>query len=89
MNNINNNILYRVYLNSRHNEESKTRHIVQGKMASRPFRIDLAYLGDGYYLLHYDIDGNELTDTCHDTEDEAFRQAEYEYGIKKPEWVKC
>jgi hypothetical protein len=85
---MNSRILYRVFLDSRHSEVSKTKHTTHGKVVSRPFRLDIAYLGDGYYLLHYDIDGNELTDTCHDTEDEAFRQAEYEYGIKKTDWVK-
>lgn len=40
----------------------------------------------GFYLLHYDNDGNEITDTFHETVEDAIAQAEWEYGIKENEW---
>lgn len=62
-------------------------HIVGGSRVARPARIDLVRLKSDFYLLHYDKEGYELTDTWHDTESEAMRQAEYEFGIKKEDWL--
>ncbi len=38
------------------------------------------------YLIHFDSDGNEMTDTCHSTIDEAIDQAKHEYRISKEDW---
>jgi hypothetical protein len=39
------------------------------------------------YLIHYDAEGKEMTDTCHETIDEAVGQAEFEYGVRKEHWA--
>jgi len=36
--------------------------------------------------LYLDAEGNELTDTFHDTLDGALAQAEFEFGAKPNEW---
>lgn len=41
---------------------------------------------EGYYLLHYDANGIEIADTFHESIDDAFAQAEWEYNIKPNEW---
>lgn len=43
-------------------------------MLPRTFRRS-GVCGEEYLLIYYEMDGNELADTCGDTEDEAFRQA--------------
>ena len=40
----------------------------------------------GYYLLYLDSEGNELTDTYHDTLESAFDQAEWEFRVQPAEW---
>ncbi len=40
----------------------------------------------GYYLLYCDESGEEMTDGFHLTLEEAFGQAEFEFGIKSTEW---
>lgn len=80
-------VLYRVTLDARHFSQSRTTHIVEGDRAERAARIDLVRIKNDFYLLHYDKLGYELTDTCHDTESEAMRQAEYEFGVKKEDWL--
>jgi hypothetical protein len=81
-------ILHRVILDSRHLAQSRTLHFEGGERVERAARIDLVRMGRCFYLLHYDKEGNELTDTCHDTVDEAMKQAEYEFDIKKQDWLR-
>lgn len=39
------------------------------------------YQGDaGFYLLYLDLDGEEITDTYHMTLQDAFEQANWEFG---------
>lgn len=41
------------------------------------------YEGDeGFYLIYYDSNGNELTDTYHNTITDAEKQAEFEFEIE-------
>jgi hypothetical protein len=40
----------------------------------------------GFYLLYLDSDCVELTDTWHETLDDAKRQAEFEFGVQLDEW---
>jgi hypothetical protein len=41
---------------------------------------------DAYYLFHI-AENNEIADTWHQTLDEAFEQAEFEFGVERNEWV--
>jgi len=39
-----------------------------------------------YYLFYCDENGREVTDTLHDTVEEAQSQAEWEFGVTPEEW---
>ena len=39
-----------------------------------------------FYLLYLDAAGNELTDTWHQTLDDAKHQAEFEFNVAPDEW---
>jgi hypothetical protein len=41
---------------------------------------------DGFYLIRYDSDGQELTDTLHERIEEALSQAQFEYGVTPDLW---
>lgn len=50
----------------------------------------LAIQGDddaGYFLLYLDADGSSVTDTWHETLDDALGQAEFEYEGITAKWV--
>lgn len=40
-----------------------------------------------FYLLYLDAEGNELTNTFHETVEAAQRQAEFEFRVGLGEWV--
>jgi hypothetical protein len=54
-------------------------------------RLQIGRFGDGigYYLFYFieDLDA-EVSDTFHDTLEQAFGQAELEFNIKAHEWIK-
>lgn len=66
----------------------KTRHTVNGVPATDEAKLRMVRLADdtSIYLIHYGADGAELTDTCHETIEEAIDQANFEYGIGKGDW---
>lgn len=41
----------------------------------------------GFYLFSLDENGNELADTWHETVDDAFAQAEYQFGLNPADWT--
>ena len=50
--------------------------------------LEVAQIGDdpGFYLLYRDSAGEPLTDTYHDSLDQAFSQAEFEFEVRPEEW---
>lgn len=81
-------VLRQATLTARHKPTGNTRHYdVSGPLpAPRALRI-ASYPGDaGYYLLYLDEAGRELTDTYHESMEDALAQAEWEFGIKPEEW---
>ncbi len=52
-------------------------------------RLEIVQIGTdpGYYLLQFDTNGTELTDTYHKTLLEAQEQAELEFGVSVSEWI--
>jgi len=67
----------------------KTKHTVDGVPISTEAKLRLVrLLGDSsIYLIHYGTNDEELTDTCHDSTEEALEQAKFEYGIEKCDWT--
>ncbi len=41
---------------------------------------------DGVYLFYRDSDGVELTDTLHDSVEQAHEQARFEFNVDSTEW---
>jgi hypothetical protein len=81
-------ILRRLRLTEAHSPTRKTRHLSGGALLPPPAEVRIAqYPNDpGYYLLHYDSDGQEMTDTYHDSLEGAIAQAEWEFGAHEGEW---
>ena len=80
--------LQRVILKESHGLTVNTRHFRDGQLLSAPHDLRIVKYEDdpNYFLLHFDKDGKEMTDTCHDSLEEALAQAEYEFQIKPSEW---
>lgn len=75
-------------LTEAHRPTGATSHRVDGKPveAAAELRV-MQFEGDpGFYLIHLDKSGEELTDTYHETIEQAFEQAHFEYGIVRDEW---
>lgn len=83
--------LYKIYLkdNAQFGQMPKTIHYSGSALLSKPFALSIVKYSDneGYYLLYLDKFGEEQTDTYHETLEDAFGQAEFEFGVKKDEWL--
>ncbi len=81
-------VLQRVTLGMRHEPTGKTRHYHGAVLLPSPTELRIVkYPEDaGFYLLHFDAEGAELTDTYHDTLEDAQAQAEWEFQIAPAEW---
>jgi hypothetical protein len=66
-----------------------TRHVVGGTLIGKPSSLRVARYADdpGYYLLYLDEHGQETTDTCHQSLDDALHQATFEFGVQAHEWT--
>jgi hypothetical protein len=77
-----------VRLSPWHQPTGKTRH--HHGAAELPVAVVLKIAryddAEGFYLLHFDADGNELTDTFHESVEDARAQADWEYEVKPYEW---
>lgn len=81
-------ILKKISLLGRILPNKKTLHKFGNEILKNPSELKIGqYKGDnGYYLLYIDCNGNEITDTYHETINQAFEQASYEFNIKNDEW---
>jgi hypothetical protein len=68
-----------------------TRHTRDGIPVPKAVKLKIVQLAgdESIYLIHYDEDGNELTDTCHSSVEEALDQAEFEFSISASDWSFC
>ncbi len=88
----------RIKLKPHHVPTGKTRHtqgawsddegLVRGAELPAPHELMIAQLPPdrGYYLLYLDENGNEITDTYHDSLEKALAQAKWEFDIDPDEW---
>lgn len=75
---------------SKHHRTGSTVHCVGGgKVEKLPYRLDIvSYKEDtGVYLLHIDAANQEITDTYHESQEDAMTQAEWEFGVKTEDWI--
>ena len=81
-----------VTLGEHHLRPGRTQHSIVGKDGRHEFPpfVELKitqFPGDsGYYLMHICEDG-QAADTWHLTLDDAFHQAEWEFGVSPDEWT--
>lgn len=83
------NTIAEVRLSAHHKRTGKTVHRLGSEVLPAASLLRIAQLeGEpGYYLLHFDVQGNEMTDTLHDSLSSAMEQAEWEYGVREAEWA--
>jgi len=81
-------VLYRVHLHEAHISTRNTRHFRNGQLLFPPTELQIVRIpGDaGYYLIHFDANGEELTDTLHESVADAMEQTQFEFKIRDEDW---
>jgi hypothetical protein len=62
------------------------RHVVAGAAAPVPAWVEIEHADGLWYLHRLTAAGDEITDTCHFSREEAERQAYLEYGVGADAW---
>lgn len=82
----------RVALGTHHLRPGRTKHSIRNANGLRDFAplvaLEIARYPneESCYLFHISENG-EATDTWHQTLEEAFEQAQYEFGVQSEEWA--
>ena len=82
----------RVALGPQHLRTGRTKHRIRDAKGAREFApfvaLEIARYPNEHscYLFHISENG-EVADTWHQTFEEAFDQAEWEFGVQREEWV--
>ena len=65
-------------------------HTVNAEQLGPTFKLRIVqFSGEyGFYLIRYSSGGQELTDTLHDSVQDALVQAEFEYGVSPNLWLR-
>ena len=81
-------LLCTIRLSAKHASTESTRHHLGNTElpAHTELRIMQYPEDSGYYLLYCNKDGAEITDTYHDSANEAKSQAQFEFNVKPEEW---
>ena len=81
-------ILKTVRLGPQHQQPGHTYHNNNGEGLGPFVKLAIVSYGDGsYYLFYYDSDdGEEITDTFHESVEAAMEQAKFEFGVTSGEW---
>lgn len=74
-------------LTAMHKPTGRTRHF-DGGLLGPAFSLAIVCYTDahGFYLLYFDAEGREMTDTFHATIEEAMTQAKWEYEVAPSDW---
>ncbi|MCB9843992.1 MAG: hypothetical protein H6812_12165 [Phycisphaeraceae bacterium] len=65
----------------------RTRHLRGAEVIPPAHYVEIVLDEDAFLLLHFDVEGNELADTWHESIAAAKRQAEFEYRIGDGDWI--
>jgi len=81
-------VLMSVRLRPWHVPTGRTTHIRNGSELPVPVQLQIAEFDDdpGFYLLYLNEIGEELTDTYHDSVEQALSQAALEFGVVESQW---
>ena len=82
--------LYYTFIDDRHQRTGNTMHVVGGNVIEKINGLAICkYDNDaGYYLFGCDENWDSITDTYHDSVEEAKEQAEFEYLNSFETWIK-
>jgi hypothetical protein len=74
------------------NTSHRLAHVEQDTVVSdgelqMPAWVEIQQTDEGVFLLYVDDAGLTLTDTWHETVEQAKRQAKFEFEIRESEWV--
>jgi hypothetical protein len=87
-----------ITLKPHHRPTGRTRHtsatisdegeLIPGPELLPPHSLMIAQLlpDPGYYLLYLDENGEEITDTYHESLEKVLDQAKWEFGVEPDEW---
>ena len=75
---------------SNYQATGKTKHFYGSMEFPMPHELQIVqYQGDkGFYLFYCGKNGNEFTDTYHETLEDALTQAEWEFNVRPDAWSK-
>lgn len=62
-----------------------THHSAEGQLPTPAF-VKIEHSDGAYYLLYFDAAGDGVTDTWHQSLEDAKRQAKFEFEIEASEW---
>ena len=82
-------LVRRVLLRPDHVLTGKTRHYKGAWELPPPVELRIVQYADdpGFYLFYCDKSGRELTDTYHDSLEQALEQARWEFGVEATDWA--
>jgi hypothetical protein len=83
-------VIYYSPIDERHQRTGNTRHVVNGKIADNIYGLAICQCEgeEGYYLFGCDQHWYSVTDTWHQTIEDAKDQAEFEYTNIHHSWIK-
>jgi hypothetical protein len=81
-------VLRQLRLQAHHRPTGNTRHYAGDGLLPPPAILQIVqFSGDaGFYLLYLNENGEEMTDTYHDSLIGTLDQAEFEFSVKADEW---
>jgi hypothetical protein len=80
--------LYEVKLSDHHQDTGAVTHYYGSEALPLPASLRIMTYSDvdGFYLLYLDAQGDEMTDTYHETLEQAFAMAKREFTIDPADW---
>ena len=61
--------------------------IVRQRELSAPVSLEIVETQNGFLMYYLDAEGKPITDGWHDTLEDAFAQAEFEFDILRENWT--
>ena len=82
-------VTQKVILSAQNQPTGKTKHFKGQEELPTPHSLKIVKYPDGfgYYLLYFDKQGNELTDTYHEQLEDAVSQAKWEFSVNIEQWT--
>lgn len=82
--------LFEVQLSEKHPPTGAVTHHYGSEELPPPASLRIMSYSDvdGFYLLYLDAQGDEMTDTYHETLEEAFAMAKREFTIDPADWAR-